>query len=147
MEHFPAVLTREESDALATRMEDHFEEHGFGRWAVEIVGVVPFAGFIGLSKPQFEAPFTPCVEIGWRLAANCWGHGYATEGARTVLAFGFEVLKLKEIVSFTVPANLRSRRIMEKIGMTYDPKDDFEHPLLPAGHRLRPHVLYRAVCR
>jgi len=146
MEHFPAVLTRAESDALAARMDRHFEEHGFGRWAVEIVGVTPFAGFIGLSIPQFQAPFTPCIEIGWRLATDCWGQGYATEGARAALAFGFEVLRLKEIVSFTVPANLRSRRVMEKIGMTYDPREDFEHPLLPAGHPLRPHVLYRAAC-
>jgi len=145
MEHFPTVLTREESDALAVRMETHFAEHGWGRWAVEIVGVAPFAGFIGLSYPKFEAPFTPCVEIGWRLAADFWGHGYATEGAKAALDFGFDTLRLKEIVSFTVPQNLRSRRVMEKIGMTYDPKDVFDHPLLPAGHPLRPHVLYRAV--
>jgi RimJ/RimL family protein N-acetyltransferase len=147
MEHFPAVLTRDQSDELALRMDRHFEEHDFGRWAVEIVGGTPFAGFIGLSIPQFEAPFAPCVEIGWRLAADYWGRGYATEGANAALAFGFEVLRLKEIVSFTVPENLRSRRVMEKIGMTYDPREDFEHPLLPAGHPLRPHVLYRAARR
>jgi len=147
MEHFPAVLTREESDALAARMEAHFEEHGFGRWVVEIVEVTPFAGFVGLSIPQYETPFTPCVEIGWRLSAEFWGRGYATEGARAALSFGFEVLRLKEIVSFTVPQNFRSRRVMEKIGMTYDPRDDFDHPLLPAEHPLSRHVLYRSVCR
>jgi len=147
MEHFPAVLSREESDALAARMETHFDGHGFGRWAVEIVGVTPFAGFVGLSIPHFQAPFVPCVEIGWRLATDFWGRGYATEGAKAALAFGFYELGLKEIISFTVPENLRSRRVMEKIGMTYDPKDDFDHPLLPAGHPLRPHVLYRAVRR
>jgi RimJ/RimL family protein N-acetyltransferase len=143
MEHFPSVLSREESDAGAARIEAHFEQHGFGSWAVEIANVVPFAGFIGLTIPRFTAHFTPCVEIGWRLAAACWGHGYATEGARAALAFGFEALGLGEIVSFTVPANIRSRRVMEKIGMSHDRAGDFEHPALPEGHPLRRHVLYR----
>jgi RimJ/RimL family protein N-acetyltransferase len=143
MEYFPAPLPREESDALAARIESHFEQHRFGLWAVEIVDVAPFAGFIGLSVPRFEAHFTPCVEIGWRLAAECWGCGYATEGARAVLAFGFEQLHLAEIVSFTVPSNLRSRRVMEQLGMTRKPADDFDHPALPEGHPLRRHVLYR----
>ena len=142
-EHFPSLLSRHESDALAARIEAHFAEHGFAQWAVEIPGEAPFAGFIGLSVPRFEAHFTPCVEIGWRLAASCWGRGYATEGAHAALAFGFEALGLEEIVSFTVPANVRSRRVMEKLGMRRDPADDFEHPLLPPGHRLRQHVLYR----
>src|SRR5262249_22713818 len=102
-----------------------------------------FAGFIGLSIPRFEAHFTPCVEIGWRLAAACWGQGFATEGARAALAFGFQTLALAEIVSFTVPANLRSRRVMEKLGMTHHPRDDFDHPRLPEGHWLSRHVLYR----
>jgi len=114
-------------------------------WAVEISNVTPFAGFIGLSIPRFEAAFTPCVEIGWRLAADFWGRGLATEAARAALAFGFESLGLTEIVSFTVPANLRSRRVMEKLGMSHDPSCDFDHPLLPAGHRLRRHVFYRIV--
>ena len=97
-----------------------------------------FAGFVGLSVPRFEANFTPCVEMGWRLAADAWGHGYATEAARAALAFGFGELGLREIVSFTVPHNLRSRRVMEKIGMTRDPAGDFDHPTV--GTR---HVLYR----
>jgi RimJ/RimL family protein N-acetyltransferase len=143
VEHLPGPLSRDESDAAIERIEAHFEQHGFGLWAVEIRGVAPFAGFIGLSVPRFEAHFTPCVEVGWRLAAEHWGHGYATAGARAALAFGFREIGLEEIVSFTVPGNVRSRRVMEKIGMTHDPEDDFDHPLLPAGHPLRRHVLYR----
>lgn len=147
MEHFPALLSREESDARVARIEAHFEEHGYGLWAVEIVGGAAFAGFIGLGIPHFKAHFTPCVEIAWRLAAEHWGHGFATEGARAVLAFGFEALGLAEVVSTTVPANLRSRRVMEKLGMIHDPGGDFEHPLLPEGHALRRHVLYRIADR
>jgi RimJ/RimL family protein N-acetyltransferase len=105
--------------------------------------VTPFAGFIGLSVPSFEAEFTPCVEVGWRLAADCWGAGYATEGAQAAIAFGFDALILSEIVSFTVPGNLRSRRVMERLGMSRSPTDDFDHPSLPLGHPLRRHVLYR----
>jgi len=143
MEFFPALLTREESDARVDRIEVHIQEHGFGPWAIEIPEVTPFAGFIGLSIPGFQTAFMPCVEIGWRLSADCWNRGYATEGARAALSFGFETLQLTEILSFTVPANLRSRRVMEKLGMTHSPADDFDHPLLPAGHPLRRHVLYR----
>lgn len=143
MEHLPAPLSLEESDRLVAAIEAHFDKHGFGLWAVEIPGVVTFAGFVGLSVPRFTARFTPCVEIGWRLATEHWGRGYATEGARAALAFGFESLKLAEIVSFTVPGNLRSRRVMERIGMVHDPAEDFDHPALPEGHRLRRHVLYR----
>ncbi len=143
MAYFPAPLSRDDSDALVTRIEAHFAQHGFGLWAVEIPHVVPFAGFIGLAIPRFTAHFTPCVEIGWRLAATHWGQGYATEGARAVLRFGFATLGLNEIVSFTVPANRRSRRVMERIGMTHNPSDDFDHPALPEGHPLRRHVLYR----
>jgi RimJ/RimL family protein N-acetyltransferase len=143
MEHFPALLSREESDARIATIEAHFEKHGFGLWAVEILGVAPCAGFIGLSVPRFEAHFTPCVEIGWRLAADYWGQGYATEGARAALKFGFDLLGLEQIVSYTVPANLRSRRVMEKIGMVHDQAGDFDHPALPEGHPLRRHVLYR----
>jgi ribosomal-protein-alanine N-acetyltransferase len=141
MEHLPAVLAAEESHALVDRIEGHFDDHGFGLWALEIPGVVAFAGFVGLSIPGFEAHFTPCVEVGWRLAADHWGHGYATEAARRAIAFGFDHLHLNEIVSFTVPANHRSRRVMERIGMTRDPADDFDHPRAP--ERLRRHVLYR----
>ena len=133
MQYLPGALSGEESDRFIGRIEAHFDRHDFGLWAVEIPGVVPFAGFIGLSIPAFDAHFTPCVEIGWRLAAGHWGRGYATEGARAVLAFGFETLQLGEIVSFTVPDNLRSRRVMERIGMAYNPADDFDHPVLPEG--------------
>jgi ribosomal-protein-alanine N-acetyltransferase len=143
VEFLPQPLSRDESDSLADRIEAHFQQHGFGLWAVEIAGVAPLAGFIGLSIPRFEAPFTPCVEIGWRLAAEHWNRGYASEGARAALEFGLGPLGLPEIVSFTVPDNTRSRRVMEKIGMQHSPADDFDHPVLPEGHRLRRHVLYR----
>ena len=143
MEFLPRLLTCEESDAFAARIEAHFEAHGFGLWAAELHATAEFIGFIGLAIPRFEAAFTPCVEIGWRLAQAHWGHGLATEAARAVARYGFENLKLPELVSFTVPANTRSRRVMEKLGMTHDPQDDFDHPLLPAGHPLRRHVLYR----
>ncbi len=143
MEFFPKALSQEESDATVDRIEAHFREHCFGLWAVEVPGVAPFIGFVGLATPRFTAPFTPCVEIGWRLAAEHWGRGYATEGARAALEFGFGPARLDEILSFTVPANVRSRRVMEKIGMTRSPADDFDHPLLTAGHPLRRHVLYR----
>lgn len=141
-EFLPSTLSRVQSDAAAARIEGHFNEHGFGMWVVEIVDVAPFAGFIGLAIPRFTAPFTPCVEIGWRLSTPFWGQGYATEGARAALAFGWEELGLKEIVSFTTVRNERSRRVMERIGMTRRPDGDFDHPALPAGHPLRPHVLY-----
>jgi ribosomal-protein-alanine N-acetyltransferase len=143
MEHFPALLTREESDARAAGIQARFEERGFGLWAVEELGGAPFIGFIGLSVTPFEAHFTPCVEIGWRLAAAHWNRGYATEGAQAALDFGFGRLQLGEIVSFTAVQNVRSRRVMEKLGMTRAPEEDFDHPLLPEGHRLRRHVLYR----
>ncbi|MEL7360932.1 MAG: GNAT family N-acetyltransferase [Bacteroidota bacterium] len=143
MEYFPEPLARSESDAVAARIRKHFGTHGFGYWAVEIPDVTPFAGFVGLAAPRFEAHFTPCVEIGWRLATDHWGRGYATEAARAALAYAFETLHLDEVVSMTAVQNVRSRRVMEKIGMTYGPDDDFDHPLLPAGHPLTRHVLYR----
>ena len=142
MEHFPSTLTRQQSATLADRIEAHFLQHGFGLWAVEISDVTPFAGYIGLSVPTFQAHFTPCVEIGWRLAKRYWGMAYVTEGARAVLKFGFEKLGLNEIVSFTVPGNIPSRRVMEKIGMTHSAEDDFDHPSLIEGQPRR-HVLYR----
>jgi RimJ/RimL family protein N-acetyltransferase len=141
MEYLPGVLTRAESDALIDRIDRHFDEHGFGLWAVEIPGVIDCAGYIGLAVPRFDAPFMPCVEAGWRLAAEHWGHGYATEGALAVLASAFDDLGLDDVVSFTVPDNARSRAVMERIGMTRDPAEDFVHPSAPA--RLRRHVLYR----
>ena len=143
MEFFPGVLERAESDAMAERIRAHWARHGFGLWAVEVPGVAPFIGYVGLSAPRFEAAFTPCVEIGWRLAAAHWGRGYATEAARAALAHGFGELALTEIVSFTVPANGRSRAVMERLGMRRDPAEDFDHPLLPPGHPLQRHVLYR----
>jgi RimJ/RimL family protein N-acetyltransferase len=143
MDFFPGQLSRPESDALVERIEAHFQQHGFAQWAVEIPGVAQFAGFIGLSIPRFQAPFTPCIEVGWRLDAAHWNRGYATEGASAALDFGFHTLHAQEIVSFTVPLNVRSRRVMEKLGMTHSPCDDFDHPLLPEGHPLRRHVLYR----
>ncbi len=141
MRHFPACLGRAESDALAARIRTHFHEHGFGLWALEYDGA--FIGFTGLLQVGFEAPFSPAVEIGWRLARSHWQRGLVSEAAQAVLAFAFEPLQLAEVVSFTVPANLRSRAVMERIGMQRDTDGDFEHPLLPAGHPLRPHVLYR----
>ncbi len=143
MEYFPQTYDRRESDAMVDRIEEHLSAHGFGLWAVEVPDLAPFIGFIGLSTPSFEAHFTPAVEVGWRLAREYWGHGYATEAAREAVSVGFEEHDLREIVSFTVPANFRSRRVMERIGMTHDPVDDFDHPRLPEGHRLRRHVLYR----
>ncbi len=144
MEFFPAPLDRSASDAQAARIRAEVASRGFGRWAVEVPGVAGFIGFVGLSVPSFGAAFTPCVEIGWRLAFDHWGHGYATEAARAVLDFGFRRLALPEILSFTVPANLRSRSVMERIGMTRAPADDFDHPALAASHPLSRHVLYRA---
>lgn len=143
MQHFPRTLARDESDAMVARIGDHFARHGFGLWAVEVPGVADFVGFVGLAVPRFEAAFTPCVEIGWRLAAEHWRSGYATEGARAALAHGFTTAGLAEIVSFTIPANMPSRRVMDRIGMHRSEGDDFEHPGIPAGHPMRPHVLYR----
>jgi RimJ/RimL family protein N-acetyltransferase len=140
MEHFPSVLTRDESDVMVGRIEAHFEQHGFGMWAVEVPDRIPFIGFVGLAVPSFEAHFTPCVEVGWRLAADYWGRGYASEAARAALELGFGPLGLDEVVSFTVPENRRSRRVMERLGMTHDPVDDFDHPS-QSDHRR--HVLYR----
>jgi RimJ/RimL family protein N-acetyltransferase len=143
VEFLGGALSPEESDAAVDRNEAHFAEHGFGRWAVEIPGVTSFAGSLGLAIPRFQAAFTPCIEIGWRLAAEYWDRGFATEGARATLAFGFHWLQTEEIVSFTVPANVRSRRVMAKLGMKHSAGEDFDHPGLPEGHPLRRHVLYR----
>lgn len=143
MEHFPKVLTAEESHRQAAAVAAQFQKHGFGFWAVEVPGVADFVGFVGLSIPTFEAHFTPCVEIGWRLAFEHWGRGYATEAARAAVECGFGQLGLEEIVAFTVPANWRSIRVMEQLGMTRCAADDFDHPRLPPGHPLRRHVLYR----
>ena len=143
MEHFPASMTRVESDAMIDRIEARFAARGYSLWAAELRASGEFIGFIGLSVPAFQARFTPCVEIGWRLDAGYWGRGLATEGAQAVVRHAFAVVGLNELVSFTTEANLRSRRVMEKLGMTHDPADDFDHPNLAAGHPMRRHVLYR----
>jgi ribosomal-protein-alanine N-acetyltransferase len=143
MEHFPGSLSREDSDAFAGRIRAHWNQCGFGSWAVERLEDGVFLGIVGLSHPRFEAHFTPCVEIGWRLAAAYWGKGYATEAAKAAVRLGFERLGLDQIVAFTVPQNQRSRRVMEKLGMTRSEADDFDHPNVPARHPLRRHVLYR----
>jgi RimJ/RimL family protein N-acetyltransferase len=143
MEFLPRALSRDESNGLVDRIETHFEEHGFGLYAAELVEDRSFIGYIGLAVPRFTAHFTPCVEIGWRLALEHWGRGLATEGAREIVRYAFGELGLRELVSFTVPGNLRSRRVMEKLAMTHSPADDFDHPGLPEGDPLRGHVLYR----
>lgn len=146
MEFMPGILSVQESNMLADRIEAHFQQHGFGLYAAELRSSGSFIGFVGLSVPSFQAAFTPCVEIGWRLAADYWKQGLATEGAREIARYGFEILGVPELVSFTVPANTRSIRVMKKLGMSNNPQDDFDHPRLPVGHPLRRHVLYR-VCR
>jgi RimJ/RimL family protein N-acetyltransferase len=141
--HEHGSASREESDLLVDRIEAHFQQRGFGACAVEMREDHSFIGFIGLAVPSFQTFFTPCVEIAWRLAHERWGHGLATEGALGIVRYAFGELGLEELVSFTVPSNLRSRRVMEKIGMTYNPAEDFDHPELPLGNPMRRHVLYR----
>jgi RimJ/RimL family protein N-acetyltransferase len=143
MEYFPSTRTRAESDASAASLRDHLTSHGFGMWAVEIPGVAPFIGFVGLCWVPFAARFTPAVEIGWRLAVEHWGRGYASEGARAALAAGFDQVGLDEIVAMAAPENLRSISIMEKLGMQRSPTDDFLHPGVAAGQRYPSRVLYR----
>lgn len=143
MEHFPAPLTRGESDQLVERIEVGFEANGFGLWALELRDTGEMIGFAGLSVPEFEAHFTPAVEVGWRLAWSAWGQGYATEAGRAALEFGFGSVGLAEIVSFTSVGNARSRAVMERLGMSHDPAENFDHPGLPDGHRLSRHALYR----
>lgn len=143
MEYFPGVLTQEESYRFAQRICNAMQQQGWGLWAVSIPDVADFIGYIGLSQVNFAADFAPAVEMGWRLAYDFWNKGYATEGAQAVLKYGFEKLHLNEIVSFTAMNNMRSRRVMEKIGMYHDEKSDFDHPNVPEGHELRRHILYR----
>ncbi len=143
MEYFPATLSLEESEALVERIEAGFEQHGYGLWAVELRAQAPFIGFVGLSPVDSSLPFAPAVEVGWRLARTYWGCGFATEAAQAAVAFGFECHALDEVVSFTSVDNARSRKVMERLGMQHAPADDFDHPLLPVGDPLRPHVLYR----
>lgn len=143
MRHFPKPMTREESDALADRIMARMAERGWGSFAVEVKDGEPFIGFVGPNVPSYEIPCGPCVEVGWRLARSAWGKGYASEAARAAVDFAFRRLGLPEIVSFTVVANDRSRRVMERLGMTHDPADDFDHPMIAEGHPMRRHVLYR----
>lgn len=143
MEYFPKLQTREESDASVKVFSEHIRRHGWGFYAASLLETDEFIGFIGLQPVSFQADFTPAVEIGWRLAFEHWGKGYATEGAKAALRYGFERLRLQEIVSFTATKNMRSRAVMERIGMHHEPKHDFDHPKLAAGHPLRRHVFYR----
>lgn len=142
MRYFPAVLTREQSDALAQRVQAMIDQQGWGLWAVEVTQTQQFIGFVGLNHAEFQAHFTPAVEVGWRLAQSSWGKGYATEAATAATAFGFDELGLAEIVSFTAAVNQRSRRVMERLNMTRDSADDFDHPAVSEGP-LRRHVLFR----
>lgn len=145
MECYPSILSREESDQMVKRLQAKIDENGWGLWAVSAPGIADLIGYIGLNAvdKSFPSYFNTAVEIGWRLAYEYWGRGFATEGAKASLKYGFEVLKLEEIVSFTAVQNKRSRAVMERIGMHRDPEEDFDHPKLPEGHRLRRHVLYR----
>jgi RimJ/RimL family protein N-acetyltransferase len=143
MEHFSAPLTGAQSDALVARVERHFEQRGYGLWAVARHDDDALLGFTGLEPVGFDAPFTPVLEVGWRLARSAWGHGYATEAAHAALEHAFGALGVPEVVSLTAQTNRRSQRVMQRLGMTRDPADDFDHPGLPPGHPLRRHVLYR----
>jgi len=143
MEFYPAMLSRTESDTFVDRIEDHFDKHGFGLWAAELTETREFIGYVGLWPATLEAPFTPAIEVGWRLARQFWGSGFAPEAARSAIADGFDRLAINEIVSFTSTINAKSRRVMEKLGMTHEIGDDFGHPSVPLGNPLRPHVLYR----
>jgi RimJ/RimL family protein N-acetyltransferase len=143
MQHFARALSRDESDARAATYTGEIEKHGFSFWAIEAPGVAPFIGFVGLRAAAFDAPFCPCIEIGWRLAFDAWGHGYATEAGRAALEYGFTDLGLSEILAWTVPANLRSQAVMVRLGMRRSAHEDFDHPKVPEGNPLRHHVLYR----
>lgn len=143
MAFFVSPMTRTESDALVDRIEAGFTERGFGLWAVEQVETGSFIGFAGLLYQTFQAPFTPAFEISYRLARREWGKGYATEAGREVLRYGFEEAGLAEVISMTAAQNARSRAVMTKLGLRHDPVDDFDHPLVPDGHPIKRHVLYR----
>jgi ribosomal-protein-alanine N-acetyltransferase len=143
MRYFPACLERAQVAAMIRRIRAHFACHGYGLWAVEVKGEASFIGFVGLAQPGFDAAFMPAVEVGWRLDRAYWGKGYATEAAGCALSAGFEHWGLREIVAMTTTANRPSRRVMQRLGMTRDPADDFDHPMIDTGHALRRHVLYR----
>lgn len=143
MEFYPSLLSTAESEAFIQRAEKNIEKNGFGLWAAEIKETGAFIGYVGLNIPAFEAAFTPCVEIGWRLAKAYWGKGYATEAAHACLRYAFDKAGLEEVLSWTYTGNHRSRKVMERLGMEPHPLREFAHPLLAEGHPLRPHVLYR----
>lgn len=143
MEHFPAPMSEADTARFIAHIEHHFEDRGYGLWAVDHLTSGEFIGFTGLHTPTFDAPFMPAVEVGWRLRKEHWGKGYATEAARAAVAYGFDKAGLDEIVSFTIPANIRSTQVMERLGMAHDPSDDFDHPSLLDDPRLCRHVLYR----
>ena len=141
MRYFPARFTYDQSKSSLERQRTLIEQRGWGLWALDVDGL--FAGSTGLAIPVFEAPFMPCVEVGWRLRREYWGRGIAYRGALHALDYGFSILKLAEIVSFTALANAPSRRLMERLGFVRDATSDFDHPSIPEGHQLRQHVFYR----
>ena len=143
MEFFPGVYDRAKAESMAALIRAALDTNGFGWWVVEPKGGPSFAGVVALQDVPFDAPFTPAIEVGWRLPHEQWGKGYATEGAAAALRFAFETLGADEVVAMTSALNLRSQRVMERLGMTHDRADDFDHPKIPEGHRLRRHVLYR----
>ncbi len=143
MRYFGITRDRAQSDAWAARARAHFDRHDFGIWAVEAPRIAPFIGFVGLSTIPADMPMPPGVEIAWTLATPFWRQGYATEAARAALDDGFSRLHLREIVAFTAVINIPSRAVMQGLGMRHDPAADFDHPRVPAGSELRPHVLYR----
>jgi RimJ/RimL family protein N-acetyltransferase len=141
--HFPGLLTPESAAAEAGRCRDAIAQRGWGMWALDLPGVMPFAGFVGLNVPHYDAPFVPAVEIGWRLPRAAWGSGFASEAAQAALEFAFTRLDLREVVAIAVPGNQASLRVMQRLGMVRDMAGDFDHPRIEAGHPLRRHVLYR----
>lgn len=143
MQCFPSPLTRQQTEALIDELEQHFDRHGYSQWALEVKNTGELIGFTGLTDVGGQLPFAPATEVAWRLAANAWGRGYAYEAARAAIDFGWGTAGLTEIVSFTAKPNHRSERLMQRLAMTHDPADDFDHPKLPVADRLRPHVLYR----
>lgn len=143
MRHLMPLAGRAGSDAAGARIQRHFDAHGFGLWVIDVPGVSAFIGYTGLVHVPYEAAFTPAVEIGWRIQRAYWGRGYVSEAARLSLHDGFGRLGLREVIALTVPANARSRAVMTRLGMRHDPAEDFDHPLVPTGHPLRRHVLYR----
>lgn len=142
-EYFPYVLSRQESNQEVFEFSRHIDNFGWGFWAVSLIQTDEFIGFIGLEEVYFKRPFSPAIEIGWRLAYTHWGKGYATEGAKAALQYGFVTLNLQTIVAYTAVQNKRSRHVMEKIGMSHDPHYDFDHPDFPNDHKHKRHVLYR----